>query len=190
MSSGHAKGLLFNYLRDWVVAEHGPDAWVRALERATPRERALYDGLILASSWQPVAAWNELVRVFFEHEYLDPNAGMRTFCKHLAEQDLTSLVKMVLKMGSPPFLLKRTEFLWRRYFDAGRFGAREVGHNHWLLWLEADPDVSRTPNQLTCANGPGPWLERGFELCGRPGTVRHVRCRYDGAPRCEFEAKW
>jgi len=27
-------------------------------------------------------------------------------------------------------------------------------------------------------------------LSENPGTMRHVRCRYQGLARCEFEARW
>ena len=188
--TGRAKGLLFNYLKDWAVAEHGPGAWAKALEKVTPRERAIYDGFVLASSWQPVEAWNTTVRCFFEQEYADPNDGMRNFCAHLGELELTTLVRLVLKFGSPEFMLKRTGFLWNRYFDTGTFGAQEDAPGRWRLWLVADADERSAAGALTCANGPGPWLQRGLELSGTGGDARHVRCRFEGHSRCEFEARW
>lgn len=187
---GRAKGLLFNYLREWVVAKHGEAAWTKAVAKALPAEREAYGGLILASSWQPVSAWNRLCVAFFTEHYPDPNTGMRDFCSFLGERELTTLVKMMLKLGSPEFMLKRTGFLWNRYFDTGIFGAEEHGPGQWRLWLEGDSDEEATAGALTCANGPGPWLERGLALSGNPGTVRHMRCRYKGHDRCEFEARW
>ena len=189
-SHGRAKGLLFNYLHDWVVDNHGEAAWQRGLERARPEERALYDDLILASSWQPVSAWNGICSAFFGMQYPDPNTGMRLFCSYLGDRELTTIVKMVLKLGSPEFMLRRTGFLWGRYFDTGKFGAEELAPGHWRLWLEGRGDERTTAGPLTCANGPGPWLEQGLALSGNPGTVRHVRCRYQGLDRCEFEARW
>jgi hypothetical protein len=186
---GRAKGLLFNYLRDWALSAHGAEGWEAALARA-PSERELYGGMILASSWLPVLAWNRVAATFFETHYDDPNTGMRAFCSHLGEQELTTLVKLVLKIGSPEFMLKRTGFLWGRYFDSGRFEAAELERGHWRLSLEAPADEELAAGRLTCSNGPGPWLERGLELSGVRGTVRHVRCRFEGAPRCELDARW
>ncbi|MFK7985686.1 MAG: hypothetical protein AB8I08_06610 [Sandaracinaceae bacterium] len=187
---GHAKGLLFNYLRDWAIDTHSQEAWERALDKTTPREKQLYESFVLASSWQPVDAWNTVVRAFFEQEYADPNEGMSVFCAHLGELELTTLVRLVLQIGSPEFMLKRTGFLWNRYFDTGTFGAEEQDRGHWRLWLDADTDVASAAGVLTCANGPGPWLQRGLALSGVGGTVQHVRCRFRGHPRCEFEAKF
>ena len=188
--NGRAKGLLFNYLREWAIETHGVAAWEAGLARAGADERALYGGMILASSWQPVANWNGIVSAFFREHYTDPNQGMALFCAHLGERELTTLVKLVLKMGSPGFMLKRTGFLWRRYFDTGTFGAAEQEPGYWHLWLDAPADALETAGPLTCANGPAPWLERGLGLAGVQGSVRHLRCRYRGAPRCEFEARW
>lgn len=190
MRDATAKGLLFTYLHEWAVSHHSEEAWQRALAATSPETRELYEGLLLASSWQPISAWNEIVDAFFPAQYADADAGMRAFCQDLGERELTSLVKLVLKMGSPGFLLKRTGFLWNRYFGSGSFHARELGPQRWQLWLDAVADTNRAANRLTCANGPGPWLERGFELCGCPGTVKHTRCRFDGSPRCEWEATW
>ena len=150
----------------------------------------MFDRIILASSWHPIEAWNTIVRDFFGQQYSDPNEGMSLFCAHLGERELTTLVRLVLKIGSPEFMLKRTGFLWKRYFDSGLFGAEEEAPGRWRLWLTDDADESRTAGALTCTNGPGPWLQRGLELSGTGGTVRHVRCRFDGHERCEFEARW
>ena len=188
--NGRAKGLLFNYLHEWVVDNHGESTWIKAVTTALPDEREAYNSLILASSWQPVAAWNDLCRAFFSEHYPDANTGMRDFCSYLGERELTTLVKMMLRLGSPEFMLKRTGFLWNRYFDTGTFGAEEVARGHWRLWLEGEGSETTAAGALTCTNGPGPWLERGLALGGNPGTVRHVRCRFKGSDRCEFEARW
>lgn len=187
---GRAKGLLFNHLEQWAVGQHGKQAWETALANSGEREREMFKSIILASSWQPIEAWNNIVRVFFNRQYSDPNEGMSLFCAHLGERELTTLVRLVLKLGSPEFMLKRTGFLWQRYFDSGRFGAEEEAPGRWRLWLTDDADETRTAGALTCANGPGPWLQRGLELAGTGGTVEHVRCRFDGRDRCEFEARW
>ena len=135
-------------------------------------------------------AWNGICSSFFGTHYADPNAGMGAFCAHLGDRELTTLVRMVLKLGSPEFMLKRTGFLWGRYFDSGKFGAEEQGPGRWHLWLDGEANEETSAGALTCSNGPGPWLERGLSLSGLEGSVRHVRCRYQGLPRCEFEARW
>ncbi len=188
--SGRAKGLLFNYLKEWAVARHGQHAWNTMLESVGDGERNIFRGLTLAMSWHDIAAWNRICDAFFQKNYADPDVGMAEFCGDLGERELTTMVKLVLKLGSPEFMLKRTSFLWARYFDAGEFGAEELTPGHWRLWLEDVADAETSAGRLTCANGPGPWLERGLVLSGNPGSVKHVTCRYDGNPHCEFEATW
>jgi hypothetical protein len=72
---GRAKGLIFNYLREWVVDNHGEEAWKKALARALPGERELYDGILLASSWQPVSAWNGLMLGVLQPAVRGPQRG-------------------------------------------------------------------------------------------------------------------
>lgn len=187
---GRAKGILFNYLQRWAIDRRGQDAWDAGLQAASERERELYDGMILAMGWYPVSAWNGMCGAFFGANWADPNVGMAEFCRDLGDMELNSLVRMVLKIGSPEFMLRRTGFLWSRYFDTGVFSGAQIAPGHWTLSLAGPADPATTAGRLTCANGPGPWLQRGLELGGVKGTVRHVRCRYDGHDRCELEAQW
>jgi hypothetical protein len=89
---------------------------------------------------------------------------------------------MVLKLGSPEFMLKRTGFLWGRYFDTGTFTADEMGARPLAARARRAQPTSRPRRARSRApTDPGPWLERGLALSGNPGTVRHVRCRYQGS---------
>lgn len=190
MPQSKMKGLLFQYLEDWVVARGGEQEWKALLARVPQGDKALLEDIVLAGGWYPVGVWNRLVEAYMR-KFPDPDAAMAEFCSYLGDRELSSLVKMVLRFGSPGFLLKRTSFLWNRYFESGTFGAEEIEPRKWRLWLEAPTGVEEGANRLTCANGPAPWLERGLHLSGATtGKVEHVRCRHDGHPRCEFFAEW
>jgi hypothetical protein len=188
---GHAKGLLFNYLRDYVQQSDGPAAWNGLVAELPNEDREAIGGLIIASGWYPIGAWNRIIDREMNRSP-DPAAAMSRFCTYLGDRELNSLLKMVLKLGWPEFLLKRTGFLWSRYFDVGTFTAHEIEPRRWRLRLEdapADEDVAVA--RLSCAYGPAPWLERGLHLSGtKTGHVEHTRCRWDGNPHCEFIARW
>lgn len=188
---GHAKGLLFNYLRDYVTQDEGDRAWNTLLAELPPSDRDAVGGLIIASGWYPIGTWNRIVERQMKRAR-EPGAAMAQFCSYLGDRELNSLLKMMLKLGWPEFLLKRTSFLWARYFDVGTFSAVELEPRRWRLRLEAAPaDENVSVARLSCAYGPAPWLERGLHLSGtKTARVEHVSCRWDGQPHCEFIARW
>ena len=192
MPQGNAKGLLFVYLKDYVTERQGATAWEALVKDQKPVDVTRLRELILASGWYSIGTWNRLLAEYLtRHHDANPMAAMRQFGDYLGERELNSLVRFVLKLGSPEFMLRRTDFLWRRYFDTGTFGADEVSTQRWKLWLEAPRDEETAAGRFTCGNGPGPWLERGLLLSGlRKGKVTKTACRWDGARRCEFTASW
>lgn len=191
MRQGHAKGLLFNYLKDYVQNREGELGWNNLVHELPPDDREAMNNLIIASGWYPIRTWNRLVERQMKKSR-NPADAMTTFCTYLGDRELTTLLKVMLKLGWPEFLLKRTGFLWSRYFDVGEFSADELSPKRWRLRLEQAPaDESVSVGRLSCAHGPAPWLERGLHLSGtKSARVEHVLCRWDGQPYCEFIAHW
>lgn len=192
MTQGNAKGLLFSYLKDYMAAQQGARVWGEMVARQAQTDRVVLEGLVLASGWYPIGTWNRLLATYLDHHH-GPQAmnAMRQFGDYLGDRELNSLVRFVLRLGSPEFMLRRTDFLWRRYFDTGTFGVEEVKERRWKLWLDAPCHEEQAVARFTCGGGPGPWLERGLQLSGlKGGKVQKTSCRWDGARRCEFVATW
>jgi hypothetical protein len=96
-----------------------------------------------------------------------------------------------LKMGSPEFVLGRTDSLWSRYFDVGTFENTEVAKRRWALKLTAPTGEDEAPGELTCGPGVCGWLTQALELTGvKAPRVVHTRCRFRHAPACEYEVTW
>ena len=98
---------------------------------------------------------------------------------------------MLLKMGSPEFLLRRTEAIWSRYFEPGVFHAAELEERHWRLSLEAPTGENDAPSALTCTYGIIGWIVEALTLTGaQTGRLVHTRCRFHDAPQCEWSVHW
>ena len=109
---------------------------------------------------------------------------------YIAENDLNKLYKMILSMGSPEFLLKRTGSLWSRYFDVGTLEATEIAPKRWHLTLTAPKESEAAPDYYTCGPGVSAWIENGLKLTGTTAKCEHTKCRFYAAPRCEYEVTW
>jgi hypothetical protein len=187
---GLAKGTIFLHLREFVVTYHGNEAWERLLAELPASDRTMLDGnFLLVGGWYPVGVWNRLLNTFLPANYADVDAGMTKVARYISEKDLNMLFKIILKMGSPQFLLKRTGSIWSRYFDSGALTHHEVEPRHWRLTLEvpAGPDI---PDRLTCGPGVAAWITQGLRLTGVDGTVEHVDTHLGRTHVYEYRATW
>ncbi len=191
MSNGTVKGLLFHHLQEFARSKGGTDAYERVIAQLGPVDQEVLRGIVLAGGMYPIGTWNRSLDAFLRTAFADPKRGMDEFSTFLGDKELRGLVKFVLKLGSPEFMLNRANFLWGRYFSGGTFTVEQAGPRHFRLFLESPTGEDAGPSRWNCAHGPGPWLTQGLHLGGNPGgLVEHLKCRFDGAPRCEFRATW
>ena len=189
--ASNAKGVLFVHLRTYCTANQGAAAWDKVLGAVTQADRTLLQGIMLAGSWYPVGTWNRSLRAYLTQNYKDLDAAMVAFANYVAEKDLNSVVKVLLRLGSPEFILTRTGWLWARYFDQGNYEAKEEAPRQWRMWLGAPTAEDEGAGALTCGPGVAPWLQRGLVINGaKNAQVKHVKCRFNGQARCEYEARW
>lgn len=115
---------------------------------------------------------------------------MRRLASYIAENDLNRVYKMILSVGSPQFLLKRTGSLWSRYFDSGELTSDEASAKKWRLHLDAPKGKDEAPDFFTCGPGVVAWITSGLRLTGTEAKVEHVKCRFYASPHCEYEVTW
>lgn len=188
--AGNSKGSILIYTREYVQQHFGDEAWRGVLEQLEPSDREVFADMPLASVWYPVAHWNRLMGVVLPMLGPDPESGMRKLASFIAESDLNSVYKLVLKLGSPEFMLKRTGLLWSRYFDAGQVVPEELGARHWKLVLTGPTSLEAAPDAYTCGPGVTAWVASGLALSGTHARVVETRCRFRGSARCEYDITW
>jgi hypothetical protein len=186
----HAKGSILIHFREYVKLKHGEDALARVLQALPEEDRAILSGLVIHGGWYPVGVWNRALKAFLPAYYADPDEGMRSLAEFIAAEDLSTVYRMVLKVGSPEFLMKRTTSLWSRDFDAGSLTAEEVRPRQWRLYLTAPRDIEAAPDFFTCGPGVRAWITQALKLTGVNASLEHVRCRLSSADRCEYSARW
>jgi hypothetical protein len=181
---GRAKGSLFTHTRRYV----GEKMWATLTEPLPKADRDLYEHGFASSGWYPVGMWNRLME-----QYLAREGGPKVteLSRFIAAEDLNFVFRMLLKMGSPEFVLKRTEAIYLRYFDTGQFAAAAVENRRWKLTLEGPLGGEEAPGTVVCGFGVAGWLTEALVRTGaEKARVVHARCRFQGAPRCEFVATW
>jgi hypothetical protein len=187
---GRGKGSLLIHTRDYVVRGRGQSTWMSILAEASPSDRAVLDSLLLAGSWYPIGVVNRVVARYCKSA-ASPDEEMRKLSAYIADTDLGTVYKMLLRFGSPELLVKRTGSLWNRYFDVGQLTPTELGPKHWQLRLVMPLEEDRAPNKLFCGPGAPAWIEMGLGLTGATSArVQHVECRFQNREHCTYDVTW
>ena len=187
---GMVKGTLLIHLRAFVIREFGERGWQGLLETLRPADRQVFEGLVLVGSWEPVGVWNRSLETFLTNNYSDPASNMGRLAKFIADRDLNTLFRLVLKVGSPDFILSRTASLYNRYFDAGTFVPQKIGHQHWVATLTVPRHEDQGPGLFSCDAGISAWLVHALELSGVRPTVTHPKCRFSRSMYCQYDPIW
>jgi hypothetical protein len=187
---GKVKGTLVVHLKGYAIHNHGEGEWRAIVEQLRPEDQEVLRQPLIVGIWYPAGVWNRALKLYLETYFANAGRGMTSLAQYIASRDLTTLFKVVLKLGSPEFLLARTSSLYNRYFDSGIWTPEKVGPRHWRCTLEAPKSEDAGPNQLTCSEGICAWNQRALELTGARASVEQVRCRFKGAPACTYEMTW
>jgi hypothetical protein len=187
---GMVKATLFVHLRAFVIREFGESGWEQLLGALRPSDREVFEGLVLVGAWLPIGVWNRALETFLTSNYSDPASNMRRLAKFIADRDLNTLFRLVLKVGSPDFILGRTASLYNRYFQSGTFVPQKVGPQHWVATLTVPRNEDQGPGLFSCDVGVCAWLGHALELSGVRPTVTHTKCRFNRSPYCQYDLTW
>ena len=103
-----------------------------------------------------------------------------------AEEDLTKIHRLFLRLASPAFVLEKSGEYWRRFYTGGRWVVTREGQRAATGRLfDVEP-----PEALFCQYLVG-YIQRMFELVGAGSPiVTHAECRAQGDARCMFRGSW
>lgn len=188
---GNVKGSALGKLKNCVVQRHGDAGMQRWTAELGVEDAAVLRGLILPNAWYPVRLWNSLVDRYVTLFGAGDAQSFRLVAEQIAEDDLHSFFKVLLKLGSPAMVLRRASSLWERYFDEGTMDAAELGPTRFHIRLMAPRDAERGAGRVTCAVGVPAWQDRALRTAGaRSVRTAHVSCRFKGALACEYDVTW
>jgi hypothetical protein len=188
--TGRAKQTLLVHLRAFVVREFGDTGWERLVASLPAEDRTCLEGLLFSGGWIPVGIWNRAVGAFLASNYADTRVAMGDLATFIADRDLSTVFRLVLKVGSPDFVIGRAGSIYSRYFEPGTAVPQKIGPRHWRNTLVAPRGEDEGPGLDTCETGVCAWLTHALRLSGVQPTVNHVKCRFDRAPQCEYEVTW
>jgi hypothetical protein len=188
---GTDQGNAIGGFKDFVERKYGAEGVEVLLRDAQPHDVSVFRGLILRAGWYPVGTWNRLSEAFVTNLAGGDVEAYNEMGVYVAEQDLNTIYKLLLKLASPTMLMPRLGWLWDRYFDFGKLETEQKDDRLFLVRLNAPTDVDAGLSRLTCSVGIPGWFQRAVVMTGATGAaVRHHACRFDGARCCEIDIAW
>jgi hypothetical protein len=190
-AEGQVKGTLLVHLRAHVTDRHGAQAWDRLVAASKPHDKEQLGALIVSGNWYPVGVWNRALGTHLATNAVDAAVELRDIATRVAENDLHTLFKLTLRLASPEAILRRSSWLWTRYFDRGVVSILDESARDWRLRLEAPTDDRDGPIEPVCKYGVPAWLGHALKLTGVPKpNVEHLKCRFSFSRWCEYRVRW
>jgi hypothetical protein len=167
------------------IKQNNPGGVEPLLEKLPPAERKIFESPILTSNWYPYSVFAELLKIMDD----EMGSGDLKLCRKYAEQsaslDMNSIFKIFFKVGSPQFIIKRSDWFWKQYYRPGGMEVSEVTDTMVRIRVK---DFNMVKHHCMIMEG---WMEKALAMSGAKNPkMREVQCRSQGAPFCEFVGEW
>lgn len=180
------KGTLLSARGRYVREEYGEQAFAKLVEAVAPEARQHLTNTPLPFAWYPLETLIEIDRRIIEGPMKGEIGTMKAFGDKIARYDLKTVYKILFKLGSPAFVLRRISTVYGMYLDGGEAQADFVEDRSARLSFRD----AYYPHYL-CKFGMSGWLSSSVDLSGgRNVQIEHDRCIHFGASRCSWRLDW
>jgi len=186
MRDNQIKGNLLGR-RAWYVRDRWGDAALAALAAAVPAEaRKFLVEPPLTFAWYPFGVMMDIDRAIVEGPMGGEVTHMFEFGSAIAKHDLPMLYKVLFKVGSPTFIVKRLNIVAKQYIRDSPIAVAVVE--------DGDAVVTQTGRRFPlyfCSYGVSGWFQAALELSGAAApAVEHVSCVHRGDEACRWRLRW
>lgn len=120
-----AKGSNLHHLRGFVHKRLGLDAWDRLVAELSEEEQATWQALVPVG-WYPLELQLKTLGLMDKVLGRGDGALIETLGVYEAQQDLTVVHRLFLRMANPAYLLEKSGEYWNRFYDVGRWETTRV----------------------------------------------------------------
>lgn len=181
-----AKGSLVSARARWVREQFGEPALARLVEQVPESARGLLVEPSLPFAWYPFDQLMHIDAAIVAGPMEGDTRRMRDFGDDIARYDLNTLYKVMFKLGTPSFIIRRIGVVYGQYLDGGR----AVGESAEAGRARVTVTDARFPLYL-CEHGISGWLRAAIDLSGGTNVeVDHVECVHRGAEACRWALTW
>ena len=187
MRDNQIKGNLLGR-RAWYIRDRWGDAALASVAATVPdsARKYLVDATPLTFAWYPFGVMMDIDRAIVDGPMAGELGRMREFGSAIAKHDLPLLYKVLFKVGSPSFIIKRLNIVAKQYIRESTISSTIVGDGH----ARVTQGGRRFPMYF-CTYGVSGWFHAALELSGaHKPTVEHTGCIHRGDGGCSWELRW
>ena len=169
----------------WLRLRHAQH-WAAILQGVQPQTRELIEMHPISTGWYPFEQFVDLMTV------ADKVAGngdlelVRALGHHAATANLSTILRMFIRFGSPEYILGKAAKVWSLYHDTGRGESEPLGKNS----IAFSVFEHGAPHRVLCMTLLG-WTRGYLEMAGcKSVRVVETKCRLQGSDCCRFDAGW
>jgi len=180
----HFKGAALKGIIEYIRSRWGEEGLQKVIDNMSPDAREWGVRRIMDNEWVPDAHSNEFLVTMDKLFGRGDMALVRKAWKDIAAQNLSGVYRVFAKMSSVESIMKRSDVLWKTYYDTGKIHIIKKGKGH----MEAEV-VGYVPYESSCPGLLG-WIDYIFEFYKVKGQVTHPMCKLRGDPQCIYDIKW
>lgn len=187
MRDNQIKGNLLGR-RAWYIRDRWGDAALASVAATVPESARKYlvDATPLTFAWYPFGVMMDIDRAIVDGPMAGELGRMREFGSAIAKHDLPLLYKVLFKVGSPSFIIKRLNIVAKQYIRESTISSAIVADGH----ARVTQGGRRFPMYF-CTYGVSGWFHAALELSGaHKPTVEHTGCLHRGDGGCSWELRW
>lgn len=166
---GRAKGTNLLHMFTWVEREFGVGTWEKVLHGLSPDEQRRARN-ILPVRWYDLGLQHRILRAIDRELGRGDGGLVDVIGRYEADQDLSVIHRVFMRMASPSYILERSRDYWERFYDTGAWHVERLGGNHTRGELRGvepfDPFFARYLHA---------YIHRMFELTG----AKDLQTRYE-----------
>jgi hypothetical protein len=174
--------------RAWYVRDRWGDAALAAVAAAVPEtaRKFLGDAPPLTFAWYPFGVMMDIDRAIVDGPMRGEVGRMTEFGSAIAKHDLPLLYKVLFKVGSPAFIVKRLNIVAKQYIRESTISVQMADDSDAIV-----TQGGRRFPMYFCTYGVSGWFHAALELSGaRSPTVNHATCLHRGDAACTWSLRW
>ena len=138
------RGSLFQSLPEFVKTHLGEQRWEEFLERVDPGAAAVYRKEMDALSWYPFSVVSSATDALVAMSPMGTgDATLRKFATHNLDRATNLIFRAIFKVGSPEFMVSKSDQVWKKYYSTGRMTVDEVSRGQASVQLHDFPEITR-----------------------------------------------
>jgi hypothetical protein len=181
------RGSLFQSLPEFVKKRFGQHRWEEFLRRVDPVAAEPLRSGMQALNWYPflvvASAADAMVAMSADGE---GDATLQKFAVHNLDRATNLIFRAIFKMGSPEFMVGKSDQVWKKYYSTGRMVVEDSSPTKARVRLYDFPDITQTYSKVVMYA-----IEAVIVKAGGRTTYRQITHDVNaGDDFCEFSYAW